>query len=109
MRPEQKFATEPRGRASEKRVLKEMGWEKNTKKVYSDEGAAIPDVLTESLSIEIKDCKSVACTKQLRTQIKAARAGGQKLMLVTGEKIHLTKSVIRGFHKIIRRIDLGSR
>ena len=63
-----------RGRASEARVLDDLGLEKNTQKVTWVEGNSIPDALTDSLSVEIKDAKNVSLTRQLRIQTEAARA-----------------------------------
>ena len=62
-----------RGRAVEARVLEELGLVKNTKIVSTAEGRSIPDALTDSLSVEIKDALNVSLTRQLRIQTEAAR------------------------------------
>ncbi|QEW05721.1 type VI secretion system tip protein TssI/VgrG [Nitrincola iocasae] len=96
-----------RGRASEARVLDDLGLPKNTKKVSTDEGNAIPDAMTSTRSIEVKDCKSVACTRQVRIQTEAARQSGRESVLVTGERTHVTPQTREAFDRIIRRDDLG--
>lgn len=74
-----------RGQASEARVLKDMGLTKNTQKVSTVEGNSIPDALTDSLSVEIKDAARVSATRQLRIQTEAAKAAGRQSVLVTGK------------------------
>ncbi|MEZ5307877.1 MAG: hypothetical protein R2684_12100 [Pyrinomonadaceae bacterium] len=97
-----------RGRASEARVLDDLGLPKNTQKVSTAEGNAIPDALTSTRSIEIKDCISVACTRQIRIQTDAARASGREPLLITGERTHVTQQAREAFNNnIIRRSDLG--
>lgn len=96
-----------RGRASEARVLDDMGLPKNNTKVSTSEGNAIPDALTSRKSIEIKDCIGVSCTKQIRIQTGAAKASGRESVLVTGTKTKVTKPAERAFDRIIRRDDLG--
>jgi hypothetical protein len=72
-----------RGRASESKVLNEMGLVKNTEKVSTDEGKAIPDALTSKISLEVKDTQVVNRTKQIRVETDAAKASGQQSILVT--------------------------
>ncbi|WP_207679228.1 SpvB/TcaC N-terminal domain-containing protein [Desulfonema magnum] len=96
-----------RGRAAEKRVLKDLGLDKNTKKVKTSEGSSIPDSLTDTVSLEVKDAKSVSLTKQLRIQTGAARKTGKQSVLVTGTKTKISKPAERAFDQIIRRDDLG--
>lgn len=98
-----------RGRESEKRVLKEMGLDKNTKKVATTEGASIPDALTKNKSIEIKDAACVSCTKQVRIQTKAAKEAGRESVLVTGSKTRISDNAKKAFDKIIERGDLGPK
>ena len=75
-----------RCRASEARVLEDLGLDKNTGKVLTSEGRSIPDALTDSMSVETKDAVSVSRTRQVRIQTEAARASGRQSVLVTGEK-----------------------
>lgn len=98
-----------RGRASETRVLNELGLPKNTQKVTTAEGNAIPDALTSTRSIEIKDTVCVSCTKQVRTQTDAAREAGRESVLITGSKTRVSGPARRAFDDIIRRDDLGPR
>ncbi|WP_179958316.1 RHS repeat-associated core domain-containing protein [Chitinimonas arctica] len=98
-----------RGRASEVRVLQELGLSKNTTVVSTAEGRAIPDALTNSLSVEIKDTINVSLTRQLRVQTEAARAAGRESVLITGEKTCISGACSRAFDTIIRRSDLGPR
>jgi RHS repeat-associated protein len=96
-----------RGRASETRVLQELGISKNTKAVSTAEGRAIPDGMTEALSVEIKDSARVTATKQVRIETGAAKAAGHESVLVTGEKTCVSGRCTEAFDRIIRRSDLG--
>lgn len=97
-----------RGRASEIRVLNELGLTtRNTTAVSTAEGRAIPDALTKSLSLEVKDAANVSLTRQLRIETEAARASGRQSILVTGKKTCVSGPCSRAFDTIIRRPDLG--
>ena len=96
-----------RGRASEARVLQEMGLAKNTAKVTGVEGNAIPDALTGKASIEVKDTKVVNRTRQIRVQTEAAEASGRESVLVTGEQTHVSAEAKQSFDTIVQRPDLG--
>jgi RHS repeat-associated protein len=98
-----------RGRASEARVLKEMGLEKNTKVVTACEGKAIPDAITDTMFVEIKDVKRVTATEQIRIQTEAARAAGRESVLVTGAKTKVSKQAEEAFDVIIRDPNLGPK
>ncbi len=71
-------------------MLEDLGLKKNTEKVTTPEGRSIPDALTNTESIEIKDAARVSNTKQLQIQAKAARQSGRKSILITGEKTHVS-------------------
>lgn len=86
-----------------------MGLVKNTLKVATAEGKAIPDALTKTLSIEIKDTKVVTATKQLRIQSEAARASGRSPVLVTGTNSKVNSKAEGLFDAIIRRDDIGPK
>lgn len=96
-----------RGRASEARVLRDMGLSKNTKTVSSIEGRSIPDALTDAVSVEIKDAAKVNYTRQLRIQVDAARNSGRTSVLVTGRNTCVSGPCMRAFDQTIRRSDLG--
>jgi RHS repeat-associated protein len=96
-----------RGRAAEANVLNEMGLVKNTEKVSTAEGKAIPDALTGQSSIEVKDTQVVNRTKQIRIQTQAAQAEGRQSVLVTGSKTQVSGPAQESFNKIVRRPDLG--
>jgi RHS repeat-associated protein len=98
-----------RGIASEQRVLREMGLEKNTQKVTTTEGSSIPDALTKGVSVEIKDTRRVCCSQQVRIQTESARTEGRKSVLVTGEKTKVSENAERAFDRVIRRDDLGPK
>jgi hypothetical protein len=98
-----------RGAASEARILEEFGLTKNTQAVVSAEGRSVPDALTSTLSVEIKDSAYVSRTPQVRIQTDAARASGRQSVLVTGEETRVTGPASRAFDLIIRRPDLGPR
>jgi RHS repeat-associated protein len=101
------LANSVRGRAAEARVLQELGLTKNTMAVATAEGRSVPDALTTSLSLEVKDAASVSLTRQLRIQTEAARAAGRKSVLATGENTCISDACSRAFDTIIRRSDLG--
>lgn len=98
-----------RGLVSEARVLLEMGLKKNTESVVTAEGKAIPDALTKTLSVEIKDTAKVSLTRQLRIQTQAAKAAGRESVLVTGKNTQVSGPAQQAFDRIIRREDLGPR
>lgn len=97
-----------RGVAAEARVLLDMGLTKNTQAVATAEGRAIPDALTSTMSLEIKDTASVYATKQVRIQTGAAAAtAGQESVLVTGLHTYVSGPAAASYDRIIRRADLG--
>ncbi|MGH8049591.1 MAG: RHS repeat-associated core domain-containing protein, partial [Arenimonas sp.] len=98
-----------KGAASEARVLKDMGLVKNTKKVMTAEGSAVPDGMTDNLLVEVKDVAKQSLTKQLRIETGAARAAGQKSILVTGKNTCVSGNCERAFDEVIRRTDLGPK
>jgi hypothetical protein len=98
-----------RGRASETNILDELGLPKNTQKVFTDKGTSIPDALTNTLSVEIKDAQRVSLTRQLQIQTEAARASGRQSVLVTGENTVISRPAQEAFDTIIRRSDLGPK
>ena len=98
-----------RGVASEARVLQEMGFVKNTTAVVTSEGRAIPDALTKTLSVEVKDRATVSLTRQLRIQTGSASDAGLQSMLVTGQKTRIYGPAQEAFDIIIRRSDLGPK
>jgi propanediol dehydratase small subunit len=100
-------ANSSRGRASEARILQELGLTKNTTAVSSIEGRSIPDALTSSLSVEAKDAANVSLTRQLRIQTDAARAAGRDSVLITGERTCVSARCGEAFDQVIRRPDLG--
>ena len=96
-----------RGVRKEADTLADMGLKKNTQKVSSPEGNSIPDALTDAVSVEVKDTKSVCCSKQVRIQTDAAKASGRESVLVTGTKTKVNDNAEAAFDRIIRRDDLG--
>ncbi len=95
-----------RGKVSEARVLKDLGMTKNTKTVSTDKGDSIPDAVTSTSVVEIKDTKVVANTTQLQIQRGAALATGRGHTVVTGTNTHVTKPVQTN-STVVRRDDLG--
>jgi len=96
-----------RGRASETRVLNDLGLPKNTQRVRTAEGASVPDALTRTRSIEIKDTLRVDRTRQVRIQTEAAQRSGRESVLITGEQTCVSGPCAEAFDVIIRRPDLG--
>ncbi len=91
-----------RGVANEKLVLRKLGMTPNTQAVATPEGRAIPDALTSTVLIEIKDAAKVSLTKQLRIETGAARASGRESVLVTGTCTYCTRPTEEAFDRIIR-------
>ena len=87
-------------------MLDDLGLPKNTKLVTTPDGRSIPDALTDSKSIEIKDAKRVSNTRQLRIQAGAAAHSGRESVLITGEKTRVSGKVKENFD-VIRGKDLG--
>lgn len=98
-----------RGVASEAKVLAEMGLTKNTEAVSSAEGRSIPDALTNTMSVEVKDTARVTATRQVRIQTDAASASGRQSVLVTGQNTRVSKAAAARYDRIIRRPDLGPK
>src|SRR5262249_1516931 len=84
------LAPTARGVATETRVLQDLGLVKHTQLVKTAEGASIPDALTPSLSVEIKDSAYVSATRQVRIQTGAAAASGRLSTLVTGTNTRIS-------------------
>jgi hypothetical protein len=95
-----------RGVEAEKRVLADIGEMKNTKKVTSAEGSAIPDFQNKTSVGEIKDTKRVSDTRQVRIQRDAAKASGRQHVIYTGTRTKVSKTVLER-SKVRRRDDLG--
>jgi hypothetical protein len=98
-----------RGTASEARVLKDLGLVKNSRWVTTAEGRSLPDALTDTASIEIKDAAYVSATRQVRIQTEAAKISGRESILIVGTKTRIATRVFELFNRIIRRSDLGPR
>lgn len=88
-------------------MLEELGLAKNTRAVSTAKGRAVPDALTDALSVEIKDAARVSRTRQVRIQTEAARASGRESVLITGEKTCVSGPCAGSFDRVIRRSDLG--
>jgi len=95
-----------RGRMSEVKVLEEIGLQKNTEVVSSPLGRSIPDAITQTTIIDIKDVKVVSFTRQLRIQADAARATGRTNIVITGRNSRVSKPLSEGA-TIERRDDIG--
>jgi len=96
-----------RGRASEKRVLNKMGLDKNNSKVSTSEGNSMPDALTDTMSVEVKDVKNVSLTKQLRIQTQAAKQNGKtSVLVVTDKNEKISGPAKEAFDVIVREKDL---
>jgi RHS repeat-associated protein len=98
-----------RGLQNEAKVLADMSLSKNTAAVTTSEGRAIPDALTSSHSVEIKDAARVPMTRQVRIQTQAAAASGRQSVLVTGTNTQVTAPAQKAFDQVIRRDDLGPK
>jgi hypothetical protein len=96
-----------RGRAAEERVLTRREYKLNRKeKVFSLEGSSVPDALTSTELVEVKDRAYVTKTRQLTIQAAAAKASGRRAILIVGVKTKVSKWVGDNF-EIEREPDLG--
>jgi hypothetical protein len=96
-----------RGRAAEERVLARRGYKPNRKeKVFSPEGSSVPDALTSTELVEVKDRVYATKTRQLAIQAAAAKASGRRAILIVGMKTEVSKWVNDNF-EIEREPDLG--
>ena len=103
-----------RGRASEAKVLKDIGATKNTRRMTVEDSSTgkmvtvIPDGVTDGKLIEIKDAKSVYNTTQIRGELEAAQGEHKKFELITGEKTHVSGKILDNDKiQVTRRKDLG--
>jgi RHS repeat-associated protein len=95
-----------RGRASEARVLSDLGQAKNTGKVFGKEGTSIPDFQNQTTIGEIKDTQRVTDSRQLRIQKEAAQQSGRAHELQTGVNTAVSENAAKGT-TVVRRPDLG--
>ncbi|PEJ18632.1 hypothetical protein CN675_14975 [Bacillus toyonensis] len=72
-----------RGKSFEKKVLKELGLKKNTKKV----NGRIPDSLSKGRITEIKDVRKVSYTKQFKAYAKS----GKRIDLIVSKHSKVSK------------------
>jgi hypothetical protein len=106
-----------RGRAVEKRALKEAGVNaKNTKPytVYDPKerqwAVTIPDGITDvEQTVEVKDAANVAETQQIRLQREISRKKGKPAIIVTGDRTKVSASILEDVngYKVIRVPYLG--
>ena len=95
-----------RGRASEARVLSEMGETKNTAVASTSQGRTIPDFQNATQVGEIKDTARLSDSSQLRAQREHAQATGREHVVVTGANTQVSGTV-QNQSTVIRRDDLG--
>nr|WP_179951983.1 putative toxin [Bacillus sp. FDAARGOS_235] len=72
-----------RGRAFEKKALRELGLKKNTKRI----NGTIPDSLSKGRITEIKDVRRVSMSKQFRRYVKT----GKRIDLVVSKHSRVSK------------------
>ena len=96
-----------KGLASEARVLKELGLTKNTQRVHGKEGYSIPDALTDTELIEIKDTARVVSSRQARIQSQAARAMGLRSILYVGKNTVVSARVRALYDEVTPYPGLG--
>lgn len=111
----QRFA---RGRKNEARTLGEAGLTKNTRTVQgSDKNGhtvkTVPDAITRTQVVEIKDVKILANTRQIQAQAHFAKNGNppREYVVYTGINTHVTKAASETIRnaggRIVRRPHLG--
>ncbi|WP_455586506.1 putative toxin, partial [Bacteroides sp.] len=100
-----------RGVQNEAKVLESIGEIKNTTRQTatlpgtSEKVTVIPDAITDTKVIEIKDVKSLSNTKQIRGERQVAADAGKDFTIITGEKTHVSGNIPNG--EIVRRKDIG--
>lgn len=98
-----------KGKASEQRVLDDIGETKNNKMFDTELGKTQPDYTNDTTVGEIKDAKRVTNTPQIQKEQKLAESQGKEHRLITGENTKVSKGVIKGGTKVERRTDLGPK
>jgi hypothetical protein len=96
-----------RGRENEKRVLKDIGQEKNNATHSTSHGDTIPDFENTRQVGDIKDTRVVANTKQMKAEREVASSTGREHVIVTGDNTKATKPLLDSSTRIIRRPDIG--
>lgn len=86
--------------------MNELGIEKNTKKFSTSKGKVIPDSITPSSVIEIKDVKKVFNTKQIKGEKEVAKFQKKEFKIVTGKNTYVSKNAKKD-SRVERRDDLG--
>lgn len=82
----------------EARVLANLGLKKNWMPVVTAEGIAIPDAITSTSLIEIKNVRKIYATRQLRIESEAARRAGKLSVLIHSERtVHISENAKRLF------------
>ncbi len=95
-----------RGRASEARVLEDIGVPKNTQTVSGTDGNSIPDGITPREVIDVKDTAKLSRDPQMRIQQEYAAATGRQHTVYTGVRTQVSRPLQRTSN-IVRRPDLG--
>lgn len=103
------IANAARGAASEAQVLKDLGLAKNSRWASTAECRSMPDALTDTTSIEIKDAAYVSGTRQVRIQTEAAKISGRESILITGTKTRISREAGKLFNRVFRRSNLGPK
>ena len=100
------MSPQQRGRESETRILKKYNLKKNNEKKSAREGNSVPDSITSSSFIEIKDTKTASNTKQMRIQREAAQKEGKEHVVITGKYTKVSKA-LASQSTIIRDASIG--
>jgi len=104
--PEPAMDPKARGRKNEKKVLDDIGENKNTKKESTSHGDTIPDFENNKQVGDIKDTKKASDTKQMKAQREVAEKSGREHVVITGQKTKVSKPLGEK-STIIRRDDIG--
>ena len=100
-----------RGIRNEAKVIEDIGEVKNTVRKTTvlpetnEIVTTIPDVISNTKVIEIKDVKKLSNTKQIRAERQVAKDEGKTFEIITGEKTNISKNIPK--EEIIRRKDIG--
>ncbi|MEP1993417.1 MAG: putative toxin [Ascidiaceihabitans sp.] len=82
-----------RGRRNEERVRNEEGLTKNNATYGGPSQKTVPDSVTSTHLIEIKDVLVLNLTRQIRNQISAARTGNLSYRIYTGTNTHISRNI----------------
>ncbi|KAB8037981.1 hypothetical protein GCL60_12480 [Silvanigrella paludirubra] len=86
-------SNQAKGRSAEEQYAAKYNLTKNTKTYQTSIGNTIPDFVTPSKFIEIKNVNKQGWTAQLRRELEAAKANGKTLEVVVDERTKISSKL----------------